>query len=174
MKPNYDRSKTIRKTTTNLKNYHLLADDLLLLIICRPYQYWGFKKRMKSHRLPGYNCTLKIYPGRLVYNFGSLKIVKLAFHWRWIFAFVSLRPWLHYLNITQMVFCCDRLFILFSLKLKTQNFQGDALLVRELHSFIDFSQYPSQTSSPCPHPTPQLPWHCNFSPGFRWSPGCGV
>ena len=30
-------------------------------------------------------------PWRLVYNFGclSLKIVKLAFHWRWIFVFVS-------------------------------------------------------------------------------------
>ena len=30
-------------------------------------------------------------PWRLVYNFGclSLKIVKLAFHWRWIFIFVS-------------------------------------------------------------------------------------
>ena len=39
-----------------------------------------------------YNCTLKIcLPCRLVSNFSclSLKIVKLAFHWRWIFAFVA-------------------------------------------------------------------------------------
>ena len=77
MNSNYDRSKTmIRKTT---KNYHPRADDPLLLIICR-------KQSMKS-----ITCTLKIcLPRRLVFNFSclSLKIVKLAFHWRWIFAFV--------------------------------------------------------------------------------------
>ena len=42
--------------------------------------------------LPVYNCTLKVcLPRRLVSNFSclSLKIVKLAFHWRWIFTFVA-------------------------------------------------------------------------------------
>ena len=38
---------------------------------------------------------------------------------------------MHYLNITQLVFCFNRLFLL-----KTQNFQDDALLVQEIHSLI--------------------------------------
>ena len=44
-----------------------------------------------------------------------------------------------------------------------QNFRDDTLLVQEIYSFIHgleisvFSQYPSQTISPCPQPTPQLP-----------------
>ena len=59
MESNYDRSKTVIRKTN--ENYHLRADDPLLLKIWR-HQYWGFKKRMKSHRLPTlvYNCTLKI------------------------------------------------------------------------------------------------------------------
>ena len=57
--------------------------------------------------LPVYNCTLKVcLPCWLVSNFScqSLKIVKLAFHWRWIFAFVAGwhvdAPWRRYLNIS--------------------------------------------------------------------------
>ena len=50
-------------------------------------------------------------------------------------------------------------YFIFS-EIKTQNFVDDALLVQEIHSFIflisDFCQNPSQTNSPCPHPTPQL------------------
>ena len=81
MKSNYDRSKNIIRKTT--KNYHPRADDPLLLIICR-------KQSMKAIK-PVYNSTLKIcLPRRLVSNFSclSLMIVKLAFHWRWIFTFV--------------------------------------------------------------------------------------
>ena len=89
MKLNYSRSKTInRKTTTN---YHLRDEDPLV-IICRHISIED-----ESHRLPVYNCTLKIcltlpvIDQLLVYEFGclSLKIVKLAFHWRWIFVFVA-------------------------------------------------------------------------------------
>ena len=84
MKSNNDRSKTINRKTT--KNYH--HDPLLL----QKYQYWGFKNRMKPI---DYLCIIVNWkyalPWRLVYNFGclSLKIVKLAFRWRWIFVFVS-------------------------------------------------------------------------------------
>ena len=58
MKLNYTLSKTtIHKTT---KNYHLHADDLLLLKIWR---HIGIEKRMKSHSVPVYNCTLNMpYP----------------------------------------------------------------------------------------------------------------
>ena len=84
IKLNYGRSKTInRKTTTN---YRLHAEDPLV-IICRHISIED-----ESHRLPVYNCTLKIcLTLRLVYKFGylSLKIVKLAFHWGWIFVFVA-------------------------------------------------------------------------------------
>ena len=64
------------------------------------------------------------------------------------------------LNITQGVFCFDCLFNSIFSEIKTQNFVDDALLVQEIYSFIflisDFCQNPSQTNSPCPHPTPQL------------------
>ena len=53
-------------------------------------------------------------------------MIKLASHWRWIFAFVSLRPilrpWLRYLNITQGVFCFDWFFFL---KLKRKIFENE-------------------------------------------------
>ena len=55
MKLSYTLSKTtIHKTT---KNYHLHADDLLLLKLWR---HIGIEKRMKSHSLPVYNCTMNI------------------------------------------------------------------------------------------------------------------
>ena len=85
MMSNYDHSKTIISKTT--KNYHPLADDPLLLII--------WQKTEDEKPLPVYNCTLKdkivCLPRRLVSNFSclSLKIVKLAFNWRWIFAFIA-------------------------------------------------------------------------------------
>ena len=79
MKSNYDRSKTIVCKTT--KNYHLHADNLLL-IICR-------KKRLKAiYQL----CTENLpYPTdwSIIFSCLSLKIAKLAFHWRWIFPFVA-------------------------------------------------------------------------------------
>ena len=84
MKSNNDRSKTINCKTT--KTYH--HNPLLI----QTYQYWGFKNRMKP---TDYLCITVNWkyalPWRLVYNFGclSLKIVKLVFHWRWIFVFVS-------------------------------------------------------------------------------------
>ena len=83
MTSNYDRSKTIISKTT--KNYHPRADDPRLLII--------WQKTEDEKLLPVYNCTLKVcLPQRLVSNFSclSLKIVKLAFHWRWIFAFFAI------------------------------------------------------------------------------------
>ena len=82
MTSNYDCSTTIISKTT--KNYHPRADDQLLLII------WPTTEDEKP--LPVYNCTLKVcVPRRLVSNFSclSFKIVKLAFHWRWIFAFIA-------------------------------------------------------------------------------------
>ena len=79
MKSNYDRSKTIVCKTT--KNYHLHADNLLL-IICR-------KKRLKAiYQL----CTENLpYPTdwSIIFSCLSLKIAKLAFHWRWIFPFLA-------------------------------------------------------------------------------------
>ena len=83
MTSNYDRSKTITSKTT--KNYHPHADDPLLLL-------YIWQKTEDEKPLPVYNCTMKVcLPRRLVSNFSclSLKIVKLAFHWRWIFAFVA-------------------------------------------------------------------------------------
>ena len=54
MKLNYTLSKTtIHKTT---KKYHLHADGLLLKI----WRHIGIEKRMKSHSVPLYNCTLNI------------------------------------------------------------------------------------------------------------------
>ena len=46
-----------------------------------------------------------------------------------------------------------------------QNFRDDALIVQEICSFIHFilisyfSQYPSQTISPCPYPTYIVAFH---------------
>ena len=59
MKSNYDRSKTINRKTT--KNYHPRAEDPLLLIICS-HMHVSIEalKEDESHRLPVYNCTLKI------------------------------------------------------------------------------------------------------------------
>ena len=82
MTSNYDRPKTITSKTT--KNYHPRADDPLLLLT--------WQKTEDEKPLPVYNCTMKVcLPRRLVSNFSclSFKIVKLAFHWRWIFAFVA-------------------------------------------------------------------------------------
>ena len=90
----------IHKTT---KNYRLGADDPFPFIICRKKRGW---KRAKD-----YVCIIVRWkytlPRRLFYNFGclSLKIVKLAFHWRWIFlpslsAGMLLRAGWRYMNIS--------------------------------------------------------------------------
>ena len=74
MTSNCDRSKTIPVISKTTKNYHLRADEPPL-------------RTEDEKPLPVYNCTLKVCPPRrLVSNFSclSLKIVKLAFHWRWI------------------------------------------------------------------------------------------
>ena len=79
MTSNCDRSKTIPVISKTTKNYHPRADDPPL-------------RTEDEKPLPVYNCTLKVCPPRrLVANFSclSIKIVKLAFHWRWIFAFVA-------------------------------------------------------------------------------------
>ena len=112
---------------------------------------------MKSHRLPGYNCTLKIClttPIGLYFWLFILKNRKLAFHWGWIFAFVSLRPWLRYLNITHGVFW---LFIyLFIFRNWNAKFSRWCLASTGnscIHLFfliIDLSRYSSQIISPCP------------------------
>ena len=82
IRSNYDRSKTIISKT--IKNYHPRSYDLLLLIM--------WQKTEDEKPLSVYSCTLKVcLPRQLVSNFSclSLKIVKLAFHWRWIFAWVA-------------------------------------------------------------------------------------
>ena len=116
MKSNYDRSKTIIRETT--KNYHPRANDPPLLLL-QAYHYWGFKKRMKSYRLPGYNCTMKICLTTPI----GFPLEK---------DFCLLRPWLRYRNTTKrewshspLISCFDCLFIYFSIfqKLKRKIFE---------------------------------------------------
>ena len=61
-------------------------------MLSRPASSNYLQKTEDEKPLPVYNCTLKVcLPRRLVSNFSclSLKIEKLAFHWRWSFAFVA-------------------------------------------------------------------------------------
>ena len=68
-----------------------------------------------------YLCTA--LPRRFFYNFGSLslQIVKLAFHWRWIFAFVAGRTC-----------CCDPDLSRF----RSSSYQG---VIAQNHVFFSFS-----------------------------------
>ena len=163
MKSNYDCSKTIICKTT--KSYHPHADDPLLLIICRHISIEAFKRGWKAIDYLGIiNCTLKICL--------TCWLVKLAGD-GFLPSCLCNRDCVTKYHPRGVLFWLF-VYSIFS-EIKTQNFVDDALLVQEIHSFIflisDFCQNPSQTNSPCPHPTPQLqlPWHCNFSPGFWWS-----
>ena len=161
MKSNYDRSKTIIRETT--KNYHPRANDPPLLIIHRHIIIEALKRGWKATDFLGTIVRWKYaLPHRLVYNFGclSLKIVKLAFHWRRIFAFCDrdcvteipprgndlILSWYHVLIVYSFIKG-------YFSEIKTQNFRDDALLVEEIHAFIHFFNNwfkPVQTISPCP------------------------
>ena len=133
--------------------YHLHADNPLLLKICRHISIEAQKRGWKAI---DYLCIIVHWKyalsRRLVSNFGclSIKIVKLAFHVLDMDFCVCVSATVIdcYLKITQGAFCFDCLSrahygscflsILFFLKLKTQNFRDDALLVQEICSFIHF------------------------------------
>ena len=160
MKSNYDRSKTIIRETT--KNYHPRANDPSLLIIHRHIIIEALKRGWKATDFLGTIVQWKYaLPYRLVYNFGclSLKIVKLAFHWRGFLPSATVIALPKYHQERMISFSLDIMFWLFIYlfqyfsEIKTQNFRDDALLVQEIHAFIHFFNNwfkPVQTISPCP------------------------